>query len=253
MQALQASPALVLTGVGRRFGALIALEGIDMALREGERRAVIGANGAGKTTLFNTITGDFPPTSGRILLLGHDVTAQRPHVRTRLGLRRTYQNPLLLDELSVGDNLYVAVRGVRSGRLALWSGVAAAKDEAQQVALAQRTGIESLLRQRARDLSHGQRRQVEIAMALAGHPRVLLLDEPAAGLSPSERAELLALLRKLPPDLTIILIEHDMDVALSFAEFVTVMHNGRIICEGAPATIAADQQVHDVYMGRRRG
>lgn len=249
----ETSPALALTSVGCRFGSLVALDDVHMTLREGERRAVIGTNGAGKTTLFNAITGDFPPTSGRILLFGMDATRLQPHARTRRGLRRTYQNSLLLDGLTVYNNLYAAVRGVRSGRFHLWRGAAEADDEAQVLALALRAGVEPLLGRRARDLSHGQRRKVEIAMALAGHPRVLLLDEPAAGLSPSERSELLVVLRDLPRDLTIILIEHDMDVALSFAEFVTVMHNGRIMCEGAPDAIAADQQVHDIYMGRHHG
>jgi branched-chain amino acid transport system ATP-binding protein len=248
--ATEAVPTLALAGVGRRFGALVALDDVHMVLRQGERRAVIGTNGAGKTTLFNTITGDFPPTSGRIMLFGQDSTHLPPYARARLGLRRTYQTTLLLDNLTVHDNLYVAVRGVRPGRLHLWRGVSEAEDEAQVLALARRMGVESLLGRRARDVSHGQRRQVEVAMALAGEPRLLLLDEPAAGLSPAERTELLATLSDLPRDLTVILIEHDMDVALSFAEFVTVMHNGRIICEGTPEAIEANQQVHDLYMGR---
>lgn len=246
-------PALALAGVGRRFRALVALDDVTLTLRRGERRAIIGANGAGKTTLFNTLTGDFPPTSGRILLAGHDITNMPPHARTRLGLRRTYQTPLLLDQLTVRDNFYVAIRGVRAGRLHLWRGADAEADEQEVMRLAELTRVVPLLDRRAIEISHGERRQVEIAMALAGPPEVLLLDEPAAGLSPGDRGALAALLRGLPDSITIVLIEHDMDVALGFADFVTVMHNGRVFCEGLPAAIAADQRVHDIYMGHRRG
>lgn len=246
-------PALALASVGRRFGALVALQDVTLTLRHGERRAIIGANGAGKTTLFNTVTGDFPPTSGRILLAGRDITKMPPQARTRLGLRRTYQTPLLLDQLTVRDNFYVAVRGIRGGRLQLWRGSDAGADEQEVLRLAELTGVLPLLGRRAVEISHGERRQVEIAMALAGTPDVLLLDEPAAGLSPGDRGTLTALLRSLPSSITIVLIEHDMDVALGFAEFVTVMHNGRVFCEGLPAAIAADQRVHEIYMGHRHG
>jgi branched-chain amino acid transport system ATP-binding protein len=246
-------PALALASVGRRFGALVALQDVTLTLRHGERRAIIGANGAGKTTLFNTVTGDFPPTSGRILLAGRDITQMPPQARTRLGLRRTYQTPLLLDQLTVRDNFYVAVRGIRGGRLHLWRGADAGADEQEVLRLAELTGVSPLLGRRAVEISHGERRQVEIAMALAGTPDVLLLDEPAAGLSPGDRGTLTALLRSLPRSITIVLIEHDMDVALGFAEFVTVMHNGRVFCEGLPAAIAADQRVHEIYMGHRHG
>lgn len=246
-------PALALAGVGRRFRALVALDDVTLTLRRGERRAIIGANGAGKTTLFNTVTGDFPPTSGRIELGGRDITTMPPHARTRLGLRRTYQTPLLLDQLTVRDNFYVAIRGVRAGRLHLWQGADPEADEREVLRLAELTRVVPLLDRRAIEISHGERRQVEIAMALAGKPEVLLLDEPAAGLSPGDRGTLAALLRGLPQSITIVLIEHDMDVALGFAEFVTVMHNGRVFCEGPPAAIAADQRVHDIYMGHRRG
>lgn len=245
--------ALALAGVGRRFGALVALDDVTLTLRRGERRAIIGANGAGKTTLFNTVTGDFPPTSGRILLAGRDVTMMPPYARTRLGLRRTYQTPLLLDQLTIRENFYVAVRGVRGGRLHLWRGADAQADEREVLRLAELTRVLPLLDRRAIEISHGERRQVEIAMALAGTPDVLLLDEPAAGLSPGDRGTLTVLLRSLPKAITVVLIEHDMDVALGFAEFVTVMHNGRVFCEGPPSAIAADQRVHDIYMGHRHG
>jgi branched-chain amino acid transport system ATP-binding protein len=251
-EAAGADPALTLFGVGRRFGALVALDGVHMTLRPGERRAVIGANGAGKTTLFNTIAGDVPPTSGEIVLFGEDVTRLPPDQRTRRGLRRTFQNSQLLEELTVYENLYVAVRGVRRGRFSLWRSAADGDDATEVVSLARRTGVDTLFERRARELSHGERRLVDIAMSLAGRPRVLLLDEPAAGLAPGERERLVSLLRDLPTDLTIMLIEHDMDVALRFAERVTVMHHGRVVCEDAPDAIADNPQVHDIYIGHRR-
>lgn len=249
---LSSTPMLALSGVGRRFGALTALDDVSISLRQGERRAIIGTNGAGKTTLFNTISGDFPPTSGTIMLGGVDVTHLPPAERIRMGLRRTYQTPLLLNDLTVGENLYVAVRGIQPGRLKLWRDAHHQRDLDEVHALARRTGVDELLDQRSRELSHGQRRQVEIAMALAGTPRVLMLDEPAAGLSQGERVELANLLRDMPADLTIMLIEHDMELALGFAQMVTVLHYGKVICEGPPDVVAADQQVHDLYMGTAR-
>jgi branched-chain amino acid transport system ATP-binding protein len=245
------APALALVGVGRRFGALVALDGVHLTLPPGERRAIIGANGAGKTTLFNTIAGDVAPTAGDIHLFGEKVTGLPPHARTRRGLRRTYQSSQLLDGLTVYENLYVAVRGVRAGRFSLWRSAAGGNDDAEVVAIARRTGVEALFARRARDLSHGERRQVDIAMSLAGRPRVLLLDEPAAGLAPGERERLLGLLEALPADLTVVLIEHDMDIALRFAQRVTVMHRGRIVCEDTPEAIADNPQVHEIYIGRR--
>lgn len=243
------SPTLLLQGVGRRFGALSALKDLSLELLAGERRAIIGTNGAGKTTLFNTITGDFFPTSGKIFLSGIDITKLPPQQRIALGLRRTYQTPLLLNDLSVADNLYIAVNGVRSGHLKLWRGRDYAKDLDQVEALAEKVGVQALLSQKAREVSHGQRRLVEIAMALVGEPRVLMLDEPAAGLSHGERAELLNLLLGLPSELTVMLIEHDMELALRFAQRVSVLHYGKLICEGTPEFVAADKQVHDLYMG----
>jgi len=240
---------LALEGVGRRFGALTALDNVSTSLGRGERRAIIGTNGAGKTTLFNTISGDFPPTSGRIVLEERDVTHLPSPVRIRMGLRRTYQTPLLLNDLTVAENLYLAVRGIRDGRLRLWRDSSHPRDLEDLREAARRTRVEDLLDKRARDLSHGQRRQVEIGMALAGSPRVLLLDEPAAGLSQGERYELSALLQELPRDITIMLIEHDMELALGFAESVTVLHNGKVICEGEPSAVAADPLVHDLYTG----
>jgi branched-chain amino acid transport system ATP-binding protein len=245
--------ALELRGVSRFFGALAALEGIDMTVRPGERRAVLGSNGAGKTTLFNCITGDFPPSSGAIRLFGEDVTAFPPYERIRRGLRRTYQISLLFAGLSVFDNVLLACRGVSRGRFSLLRPrrddplVAAAHDLVAAVHLA---GVRDTL---VKNLSHGQQRQLEIALALAGAPRFILLDEPAAGLSPTERRELIEILTNLPAHIGYMIIEHDMDVALRVAERVTMMHNGRIFKEGLPHEIEEDPEVQELYLGGGHG
>lgn len=244
------SSTLSLRSVGRKFGALAALENLSLELEPGERRAIIGTNGAGKTTLFNTITGDFFPTSGRIFLSGVDITNLPPPERINLGLRRTYQTPLLLNELTVAENLYIAVRGVKSGHFSLWKGKDHASEIQQVETLAEKVGVQNLLSKKAREVSHGQRRLVEIAMALVGAPKVLMLDEPAAGLAYGERAELLDLLLDLPNELTVMLIEHDMELALRFAQKISVLHYGKLICEGTPEFVKADKQVHDLYMGK---
>ena len=245
--------ALELEAVSRHFGALVALADINLTVRAGERRAVLGSNGAGKTTLFNAITGDFPPTTGRVRLFGEDVTALPVHERIRRGLRRTYQISLLFDGLSVIENIYLACRGVGRRRFSLRR--PAPSDSAMQLA---ETLLEAVHLDAARDLqvatlSHGQQRQLEIALALAGAPRLILFDEPAAGLSPAERAELVEILQALPEHIGFIIIEHDMDVALRVAESVSMMHNGRIIREGTPAEIEADPQVQELYLGGGHG
>ena len=251
--ARMASYALRLEGVERRFGALVALENASLEVQPGERRAIIGANGAGKTTLFNCITGDYPPTAGRIVLFGEDVTRLPPWERIRRGLRRTYQSSLLFRTLPVIDNLYLAARGVTRGRLSLRR--PAANDPAYESAreLAHYARLEHVAEQSVAELSHGQQRQLEIGMALAGAPRLILFDEPAAGLSPTERRELMALLRALPSHTGYILIEHDLDVALSVVDYVTVMHNGRILKHGTPKQIEVDPEVQAIYLGDRRG
>jgi branched-chain amino acid transport system ATP-binding protein len=242
-----AGDALVLEGVTRSFGALKAIENFSFSVAAGERRAVIGANGAGKTTLFNVITGDFPATAGRVLFFGDDVTLQPPFERIRAGLRRTYQSSLLFRELSVRDNLYLAVRGVTRRRFSFFR----EKNNLQAESLLDRARLRAVAEQPVSALSHGQQRQLEVGMALAGAPRLVLFDEPAAGLSPAERAELVALLRGLPAHIGFILIEHDLDIALRVVDRVTVMHNGRLLKEGTPAEIENDPEVQAIYMGTR--
>jgi branched-chain amino acid transport system ATP-binding protein len=245
--------ALELRGVSRSFGALVALSDINMTVRAGERRAVLGANGAGKTTLFNAITGDFPPTAGRIRFFGEDVTRLPAHERIRRGLRRTYQNSMLFRGLSVLDNLYLAARGVTRGRFSLVRqheddpSLAAAREMLHAVHL------DHVASTPVSDLAHGQQRQLEIGMALAGAPRFILFDEPAAGLSPVERRELIQILGALPAHIGYIIIEHDLDVALRVVEFVTVMHNGALFKEGTPEQIQNDPEVQRIYLGAGHG
>ena len=246
---LLSGDALVLSGVTRAFGALRAVDEVSFTVRAGQKYAVLGSNGAGKTTLFNAITGDYPPTAGRIQFFGEDITTLPPHERIRKGLRRTYQSSLLFRDLTVRDNLFLAVRGIANGRFSFWR---AGRGHASSVAtqdLLERTRLTHIADERVANLAHGQQRQLEIGMALAGAPRLILFDEPAAGLSPAERRELVALLRSLPAHMSFVLIEHDLDIALRVVERVTVMHNGRVLKTGTPDEFENDAQVHAIYMG----
>jgi branched-chain amino acid transport system ATP-binding protein len=225
---------------------------VTLVIKPGERRAILGPNGAGKTTLFNMISGEFPPTEGTIELFGRDVTHQPARLRARAGLSRTFQTSKLLLGLSVEDNLYLAVLGARRGHFIPvrlpWlerQMRERARSTAEAIGLAGR--LETLVR----DLSHGERRQLEVGMAQASSPKLMMLDEPAAGLSPGERNRLTEQLLALDPQMTLLLIEHDMDVALRVAQWVTMMNDGRIVAEGTPATIRSNQMVHDLYTGSR--
>lgn len=248
---LASGDALVLSGVTRTFGALRAVDDVSLAVAAGQKYAVLGSNGAGKTTLFNAITGDFPPTAGRIHFFGEDITALPPHERIRKGLRRTYQSSLLFREMTVRDNLFLAVRGVASGRFSCWRPGAGDASVVATQDLLERARLAHIADERVANLAHGQQRQLEIGMALAGAPRLILFDEPAAGLSPAERRELVALLRSLPSHMGFVLIEHDLDIALRVVDRVTVMHNGRTLRTGSPAEIENDAQVQAIYMGSR--
>ena len=244
--------ALRLEGVTRTFGALRAVDGVSLTVAAGERRAIIGANGAGKTTLFNVITGDFPATAGRVLFFGEDVTTAPVHHRIRQGLRRTYQSSLLFRELSVHDNLFLAVRGVSRGRFGFLRAPASHRSRVAARDLLERVRLTHLAEQPVSVLAHGQQRQLEIGMALAGAPRLILFDEPAAGLSPAERRELVGLLGALPSHMGFILIEHDLEIALRVSERVTVLHEGHVFKEGTPGEIEGDAEVQAIYMGAPR-
>jgi branched-chain amino acid transport system ATP-binding protein len=245
-----AEPILRLRGIGRRFGGLHAVRDVDLDVAHGERRAILGPNGAGKTTLFNVISGDFPPSSGTIEFQGDEITQLSPSARAKLGMGRTYQKSRLFLGLSVEDNLYLAVLGVETGHL---RPIVSRRDrELRERArdLARTVGLEGREQTIVGSLSHGEQRQLEVGMARAVNPTLMMLDEPASGLSRGERVALTDLLLQLDSSITLILIEHDMDVALRVAERVTMMHDGRVIVEGTPDEIRANQTVHDLYLGR---
>jgi branched-chain amino acid transport system ATP-binding protein len=244
-----AGPILRLRGIGRRFGGLDAVRDVDLDVARGERRAILGPNGAGKTTLFNVISGDMPQTSGTIEFLGQDVGTISAPGRTRLGMGRTYQKSRLFLGLSVEDNLYLSILGVHQGHFRLIKNQRdnEMRDKARRMADA--VGLREVLDVLVSELSHGEQRQLEVGMARASDPKLMMLDEPAAGLSRAERVKLTETLLKLDPAITLILIEHDMDVALRVAEWVTMMHDGRVIVEGTPDEIRANQTVHDLYLG----
>ena len=231
------------------FGGLRALGGVDLQVSQGDRLALLGPTGAGKTTLFNVIAGDIKPTSGRVTIKGIDCTELPARFRPRLGVARTYQKTRLFRGLTVEDNLYLAQTG-RSGRhLALLrSGVDAEfRDRAR--AMAERVWLADVVSVTAGDLSHGQQRQLEIGMALVTGPEFVMLDEPASGLSRGERERLVQLLLSLDADITLLLIEHDMDVALRAAHRVVVMNEGHAVASGTPEEIRADPLVHAIYLG----
>jgi len=232
----------------REFGGIKALAGVTLKVAEGERRAIIGPNGAGKTTLFNVLTGELEPTAGEVRLAGEDVTRLRPHELARRGVARMYQRNELFDPLPARDNVALAVAAAagpyRPFRSPPASELVAADELLQRVGLGARAAVA------ARALSHGERRQLELAVALARRPRVLLLDEPTAGMSPAETGRITELIRSLDRSLTLVIVEHDMDVVFRLAERITVLHEGRIIAEGTPAEVRGDTLVNEVYLGK---
>ncbi|WP_158807202.1 ABC transporter ATP-binding protein [Beijerinckia sp. L45] len=244
---------LTLDGVGVRFGGLKAVDDVSLCVKRGERRAIIGPNGAGKTTLFNAISGVIRPTSGRVTFEGRDVTSAPPHRRAAAGISRTFQITNLFPSLTVRENMELAIWGLVARKFSFFGSrkLTAGEDARAKRALElARLGARADVLVSA--LSYGEQRQLELAMTLATSPKMLLLDEPAAGLSPSERIIVADVIRALPTDLTIILIEHDMDLVLSLVDWVTCLSNGRFLAEGAPAEIRTNADIQDVYLGRAR-
>lgn len=243
-------PALEVTGLHRLFGGLPALRDVSMRVPAGERRLLLGPNGAGKTTLFNLIAGDFPPSRGEIRIFGENVTRKTADQRTHLGMARTYQIITLFATNTLVHNVVISLMGLSRLRFdpvsdlrrqtSLW-------DEAR--ATLALVGLHHLADRTVADTSYGERRRLEIAMALAQKPKLLLLDEPLAGLSANERQDIQRLLQAVPRDVTIIMIEHDMDVALAFADVITVMQRGQIVVEGNRADVVADPKTREVYLG----
>ena len=233
------------------FGALRAVDGVSLAIGAGERRAIIGPNGAGKTTLFNAVAGEVALSSGSIVFDGSEVTRMAVHRRAALGIGRTYQITNLFGGLSVEENLRLAVRGLSQRKFSLLGDGAPRAGEARTIEAALATcGMLSRRRVLAHALSYGEQRQLELSLALAGKPRLLLLDEPAAGLSPAERVGMAQIIRALPRELTLVLIEHDMDLALGLVDFVTCLHFGQVLVEGEPGAIRSNEKVQEVYLGK---
>jgi branched-chain amino acid transport system ATP-binding protein len=249
----QAETVLSLRSVGKRFGGVQAVADVDLDVVQGERRAILGPNGAGKTTLFNLVAGDLAPTSGTITILGEDMTHRPARARMKAGLSRTYQKSRLFLGLSVEDNLYLAVIGREGGHLRPVRSPKDTEYRKRAREAAERVWLGHHLHTQVGSLSHGEQRQLELGLARVSEPRLMMLDEPASGLSRGERERLTEVLLALDPAVTLILIEHDMDVALTVAERVTMMHDGRVIVEGTPAEIRANELVHDLYLGRSHG
>ena len=232
------------------FGGLRALDDVTLAVDVGERRVILGPNGAGKTTLFNIVTGLLSPLGGRIRLFADDVTALPPYRRARLGLGRTFQITTLFPRLTVLESVLLAVQGADPSRFSLLRPASAYRHVRQRAEVL--LGEWDLADQRdvpTRELSYGEQRQVELVLALAGRPRVVLLDEPTAGLSAAETTAVVAMIERFPRDVTVLLIEHDMDVALRLADRVTVMHQGRVLAEGTRDEVHGDPRVTEIYLG----
>jgi branched-chain amino acid transport system ATP-binding protein len=250
------APATVLSAQGlvMRFGGITATDNVSLDLKQGARHALIGPNGAGKTTLINLLTGVLQPTEGRIALQGQDITNLAPHQRVRRGLVRTFQINQLFDTLTPLETLTMVVSQHRGLGGSWWQALGARADVNQRCeALLAQFHLTEVMNQETRVLAYGKRRLLEIAIALACEPRVLLLDEPVAGVPAGEREELLQTVAALPDDVSILLIEHDMDLVFSFATRMTVLVNGAVLTEGNPDEIAADPRVKAVYLGHAEG
>jgi branched-chain amino acid transport system ATP-binding protein len=248
-----ATALLRVRGLTRYFGAVPAVHDVDLDVLPGERRAILGPNGAGKSTLFNLIAGDLVPSKGSVELFGRDVTTLAVRKRARLGMGRTYQTSRVLAGLTVEDNLYLAGLGAGASHLRPFPGGSEAGLRARARETAAQVGLSERFEVVADSLSHGEQRQLEIGLALAPSPRLLMFDEPAAGLSRAERMVLTKLLLELDREVTLIIIEHDMDVALTVAEHVTMLHQGEKLLEGTPDEIRANKMVHDLYLGSGYG
>jgi branched-chain amino acid transport system ATP-binding protein len=250
---MTASPtplALELIDLNKSFGGLLVTRNVSLAVKSGERRLIIGPNGAGKTTLFNQISGDQQPNSGTVRIFGADVTQLPPYRRAHLGLSRTYQTITLFGDDTLEHNVAMGLLGLRPARWQMWRSLSSYGGifiEARRTLDA--VGLLDLAGRPVSEIAYGERRRLELAMALAQRPRILLLDEPFAGLSDAERVTIKSLIRSIPCDTTVIMIEHDMDTALDLADTVTLLNYGRVIVDGTCDAVIADQRTREVYLG----
>ncbi len=242
--------ALEVQALSKNFGGLRAIRGISLEIEEGERRAIIGPNGAGKTTFFHLISGFLFPSSGRLSLFGSEVTHLQAHQRAALGMARTFQVTNLFQKLTLFENILLGVQAMKRTRFCFFRRVTSFRNIISET--------ERLLKEwdlwgkkdaLVKNLSYGEQRQIEVIMALATKPRLLLLDEPTAGLSPAETILVTSIIKGLPREITTLLIEHDMDVAFDIAEKITVLHFGSILAEGSPGQIKGNPKVTEIYLG----
>ena len=244
------APAIVVENVVKQFGGLKAVNDVSLSIPVGERHVLLGPNGAGKTTLFNMIGGQQRPTSGRIQLLGRDVTRMSAHRRTHLGLGRTFQITSLFQDITVEENLQLAVMALSRSRFNMVRSVGAIAELRQRVDdLLSDWRFDADRNAPVRDLSYGDQRKLELAMAVANQPKVLLLDEPTSGLSASETESVVELIRGLPDSVTVLLVEHDMDVAFEVAERFTILHNGSLILSGTRDEVRNSKHIQEIYFG----
>ena len=244
------SYALEIIDLKKAFGGLVVTQNVSLAIRPGERRLMIGPNGAGKTTLFNQISGDMRPNSGQIKLFGADITTLAPYQRAHLGLSRTYQIITLFSGDTLEHNITLGLLGLRPSRWQMWRPLTSYRELATEARrILDTVGLLHLAQHPISDIAYGEKRRVELAMALAQKPRVLLLDEPLAGLSNTERSAVKSLITAIPRETTVIMTEHDMDTALDLAETVTLLNYGRIIVDGERDAVIADERTREVYLG----
>ena len=252
MQTNHQTPALSLRGVSKHFGGVRAVNNVTTDIAYGERRLFIGTNGAGKTTQFNLIAGDLPVSAGSIQLFGKDVTNMPTRKRVKLGMRRTYQTSALFDGLTVRQNFYLALLGEKKtgshlNMLVHHRGNPGFEEKIQETA--RTVGLEAKLDEDVSALSHGERRQLEFGLAIITDPQMLLFDEPAAGLSAEERKMMLQMIQSLSRDITIVMIEHDIDLAFAIADYVVVMFDGEVFAEGTVDEIRKNEAVQKIYLG----
>ena len=243
--------ALSLSAVSRNFGGIRAVADISFDVSHGKRLTIIGTNGAGKSTLFNLITGVYPLSSGSISVFGEDVSRQPAYSRAKLGIARTFQTSKLFQGLTVRENLYTSLRQALGEKKISWLANPSQSEQlhAESTSILERVDLLKKSDVLVSDISHGESRQLEVAMALAMRPKVLMLDEPAAGISPTERGRLVDLLKSLDKEMTLVLIEHDMAVALAVADDVIVMHDGTMFMQGSPDEVRNSSAVRDLYLG----